>query len=146
MLVNGHCQWITTLHYAFQDDNNLVKSHFSSSSSLYLQSRRFSFTSTTESVLPEHFNISLGAHNFSVSDISGLSISPPVLPIFKTFITLVLSKVTATAFCCVSPPATSTVFHWPGRLRETAPPLHVAGVLPDADQHIHFSTTKYNTT
>ncbi|XP_040919794.1 serine/threonine-protein kinase MRCK alpha isoform X1 [Toxotes jaculatrix] len=23
VLVNGHCQWITTLHYAFQDDNNL---------------------------------------------------------------------------------------------------------------------------
>lgn len=24
MLVNGDCQWITTLHYAFQDENNLV--------------------------------------------------------------------------------------------------------------------------
>lgn len=146
MLVNGDCQWITTLHYAFQDDNNLVKSRFSSPFSLYLQSRRFSFTSATKSVLPEYFSISLETHNFIVSDISARSISPPVLPIFKTFITLVLSKVTATAFCCVSPPATSTIFHWPGRLRETAPPLHVAGVLPDADQHIHFSTTKYNTT
>lgn len=24
VLVNGDCQWITTLHYAFQDENNLV--------------------------------------------------------------------------------------------------------------------------
>lgn len=24
MLVNGDCQWITTLHYAFQDENYLV--------------------------------------------------------------------------------------------------------------------------
>ncbi len=25
MLVNGDSQWITTLHYAFQDENNLVR-------------------------------------------------------------------------------------------------------------------------
>ena len=25
MLVNGDCQWITTLHYAFQDENYLVR-------------------------------------------------------------------------------------------------------------------------
>lgn len=24
MLVNGDCQWITALHYAFQDENHLV--------------------------------------------------------------------------------------------------------------------------
>lgn len=24
VLVNGDCQWITTLHYAFQDENYLV--------------------------------------------------------------------------------------------------------------------------
>lgn len=29
MLVNGDCQWITTLHYAFQDDNNLVRLYMS---------------------------------------------------------------------------------------------------------------------
>lgn len=25
VLVNGDCQWITTLHYAFQDENHLVR-------------------------------------------------------------------------------------------------------------------------
>lgn len=25
VLVNGDCQWITTLHYAFQDENYLVR-------------------------------------------------------------------------------------------------------------------------
>lgn len=29
MLVNGDCQWITTLHYAFQDDSNLVRLYMS---------------------------------------------------------------------------------------------------------------------
>lgn len=29
VLVNGDCQWITTLHYAFQDDNNLVRLYMS---------------------------------------------------------------------------------------------------------------------
>lgn len=27
VLVNGDCQWITTLHYAFQDENYLVCCH-----------------------------------------------------------------------------------------------------------------------